>query len=402
MILAGWHAFLAAVPLSRHTSAAFVSFVGRSFLLSWSDMAADYERRLRAAQERMRADGVSGLLLGPGADLRYLAGYDALPLERLTLLVLPPDGDPLLLVPALEQARALAQGVAVPIAAFRETDDPFPLVPKALGATDGLVCVGDRLWASFVLRLQEELPGASFGPASAVTGPLRIQKGAGEIALLREAARIADAVAGALAGARIAGWSERMLSRWITDRLVDGGCERVNFAIVAAGENAASPHHEPTDRRIEPGDPIVCDFGGTVAGYCSDITRTFALGPPSDELRTVHRVVADAQVAGTAAARVGASCASVDAAARAVIGAAGYGEAFIHRTGHGIGLEEHEHPYLVGGNEQYLAEGMTFSVEPGIYLPGRLGVRIEDIVVCTAAGPESLNTASRDLVELPL
>jgi Xaa-Pro aminopeptidase len=176
----------------------------------------------------------------------------------------------------------------------------------------------------------------------------------------------------------------------------------VTFAIVAAGENAASPHHEATDRPISYGDAIVCDFGGALEGYCSDITRTFAAGSASDELRAVHEIVARAQQAGFEAARVGATAASVDAAARDVIARAGYKDAFIHRTGHGIGLEEHEEPYLVGGNDAALEPGMTFSVEPGIYLNGSLGVRIEDIVVCTARGPERLNNAPRELQSIPL
>ncbi|MCA1831425.1 MAG: M24 family metallopeptidase [Actinomycetota bacterium] len=361
----------------------------------------DFERRIVAVRAALAGSGGAGLLVGPGADLRYLTGYDALPLERLTLLVVPPTGDPLLIVPALERPRAESQGVSVPIAGWRETDDPFALVPKAVGPAKGTVFVGDRLWAAFVLRLQRELHGLPFGLASSITGPLRIRKDPAEISLLRDAASVADDVALALADERVAGWTERELSRWISDRLIAGGVEHVNFALVAAGENAASPHHEPGDRVIAPGESIVCDFGGTIGGYCSDITRTYVVGPAPDDLREVHGVVLRAQAAGTNAARPGVPCESVDAAARTVIESAGFGEAFMHRTGHGIGLEEHEDPYIVGGNSAVLEPGMAFSVEPGVYVRGRLGVRIEDIVVCNPSGPESLNTAPRDLVELP-
>jgi Xaa-Pro aminopeptidase len=187
------------------------------------------------------------------------------------------------------------------------------------------------------------------------------------------------------------------VSRWITEALVAEGTERVNFAIVASGPNAASPHHEPGDRVIAPGDSLVCDFGGTLDGYCSDITRTFAVGDPTDEVAKAYEVLHRAQEAAFAAAAPGVAAEAVDAAARSVIADAGYGEYFIHRTGHGIGLEEHEDPYLVAGNTEPLEPGMAFSIEPGIYVPGRFGMRIEDIVVVTSAGAERLNNAPREL-----
>lgn len=365
-------------------------------------MATPFANRIDAAVARMRADGVGCLLVGQGADLRYLTGYDAPPLERLTLLVLTSTGEVALVLPELEKPRALSQGVDVPLLAWGETEDPFASVAKVAGTQDGIACVSDRLWATFVLRLQAVLPHARFEPASRIAGPLRVRKDADEIALLRESARIADRVAEELGEERIGGRTERELSRWIGDRLLAEGCERINFAIVAAGENAASPHHEPTDRPISYGDAIVCDFGGTLEGYCSDITRTFVAGTARDELKQVHDIVARAQERGVEAARAGVAASSVDAAARAVIAEAGYGERFIHRVGHGIGLEEHEEPYLVGGNDTLLAPGMAFSVEPGIYIPGSLGVRIEDIVVCAEGGPQRLNEAPRELLSIPV
>ena len=186
-------------------------------------------------------------------------------------------------------------------------------------------------------------------------------------------------------------------ARELVERMLAGGHERANFAIVASGPNAASPHHEPGERVVEVGDSIVCDFGGTMAGYCSDITRNFVVGEPPADLIDIYEVLFEAQEQAVRAARVGVTCEQVDAAARSVIAAAGYGDYFIHRTGHGIGLEEHEDPYLVSGNATPLAAGHAFSIEPGIYLPGRCGARIEDIVVATESGPERLNEAPREL-----
>ena len=233
--------------------------------------------------------------------------------------------------------------------------------------------------------------------ASRVTGPLRAQKDAAEIDALRAAARVVDTVALAIRDRPFAGRTEADISRELVDRMLEGGHERANFAIVASGPNAASPHHEPGERVVEMGDSVVCDFGGTMAGYCSDITRTFVVGAAPADLVDLYDVLFEAQEQAVRAARVGVTCEEVDAAARSVIAAAGYGDYFIHRTGHGIGLEEHEDPYLVSGNATPLAAGHAFSVEPGIYLPGRCGARIEDIVVATESGPERLNEAPREL-----
>ncbi|MER3452675.1 MAG: peptidase M24 family protein, partial [Acidimicrobiia bacterium] len=196
----------------------------------------------------------------------------------------------------------------------------------------------------------------------------------------------------------LVGRSEAEVSAEIGRRLLAAGHARVNFAIVASGPNAASPHHEPGPRVIGPGEAVVCDFGGTMGGYCSDITRTvWTSTPPPEEFVHVYEVVQNAQETAVAAALVGTPCEAVDTAARAVIEKAGFGANFWHRTGHGIGREEHEDPYIVAGNREPLAPGHVFSVEPGIYLPGRFGVRIEDIVVATAEGPERLNTVDRSL-----
>ena len=364
--------------------------------------AARAERMARV-RVRMAELGVDALLLSLGADLPWLSGYEAMPLERLTMLVLPLDGDATLVVPELEAPRVAHDPRLFGMRPWRETEDPVAVVAGLVGARHRLA-VSDRAWAAHLLRLQSELPGARFEPASTVTGPLRAVKDATEVACLRAAAEAADRVAAQLQAGDVGliGRTEAEVSADIGRRLRAEGHARVNFAIVGSGANSASPHHDAGPRVIGAGDVVVCDFGGVLSlddgpGYCSDITRTVVAGEPSPDLVELYAVLHEAQARGVAAATVGTSCAAVDAAARSVIDAAGMGSWFIHRTGHGIGLEEHEDPYLVSGNDLPLAAGHAFSVEPGIYLPGRFGARLEDIVVATAAGPEPLNRADHGL-----
>lgn len=340
--------------------------------------------------------GVDVLLLSLGADLPYLTGYEAMPLERLTMLVVPVGGEATLVVPRLEAPRVTEHPDAFSVLAWEETDDPVALVAR-LAAAPATAAVGDQTWARFVLDLQAALPGTRFRKASEVTGPLRIVKDAAEIAALRAAAHAVDAIAGAMREQKFAGRRETEVHRELVDRMLELGHERANFAIVASGPNGASPHHEPADRVIGAGDVVLCDFGGTMHGYCSDITRMFVVGEPAPQVRDTYAVLVDAQEKAVRAATIGTSCEAVDAAARRVIADAGYGDSFIHRTGHGIGVEAHEEPYIVAGNDLPLAPGHAFSVEPGIYLPGRFGLRLEDIVVATPDGPERLNEAPRDL-----
>jgi Xaa-Pro aminopeptidase len=356
--------------------------------------------RVRAAMVRA---GVDALLLSLGADLPWLTGYEAMPLERLTMLVLPADGDATLVVPRLEAPRVREAPELFTVRAWNETEDPVRIVATLVGSRRSLG-VSDRAWASALLRLQGALPAAEWSPASGVTGPIRAVKDAAEIGCLRAAGEAADRVADQLQAGLIplVGRTEAEVSRDISRRLRDEGHERVNFAIVGSGPNAASPHHEAGPRRIEAGDVVVCDFGGVLSldggpGYCSDITRTVVTGEPSAEVRDLYAVLQDAQAQAVQAARVGATCEEVDAAARRQITAGGFGEFFIHRTGHGIGLEEHEDPYIVAGNATPLEPGHAFSVEPGIYLAGRFGARLEDIVVATEDGPLALNRVDHGL-----
>jgi Xaa-Pro aminopeptidase len=359
-----------------------------------------YAERLARARARMHELGVDVLLLSTGADLPYLTGYEAMPLERLTMLVVPADADAVLVIPTLEAPRVVEQPDAFELFTWDETDDPIEIVAGLVAGIDpdaSSAAVGDHTWARFVLDLQRALPDVAFRRATDVTGPLRVVKDAAEIEALRAAAAVVDDVARVMRERPFAGRTELDVHRELVERMLEGGHERANFAIVAAGENAASPHHDPSERVIADGDVVLCDFGGTMHGYCSDITRMFVVGDVDSEVRDAYDVLVAAQEAGVQAATVGTPCEAVDAAARAVIADAGYGDFFVHRTGHGIGTEAHEDPYMVSGNATSLVSGHAFSVEPGIYLPGRFGLRLEDIVVATDAGPERLNHAARDL-----
>lgn len=360
-----------------------------------------FDDRVTRVRARMEELGVDALLLSAGADLSWLTGYHAMVSERLTMLVLPAHGDATLVVPELEAARVSERAGLFDMRPWTETED-------AVGVVAGLVrgrrrvAIADRTWATFVLALQAALPDASWEPASRVTAPLRAVKDGAEIAALRRAAQAADHVAAQLIGGEIPliGRTEAEVSADIGARLRAEGHDSVSFAIVASGPNAASPHHTPGTRRIAAAEAVVCDFGGPLSGYCSDITRTVFTGTPPPAFRDVYGTVEEAQARAVDAAKAGVPAEEVDAVARGVITDAGHGPRFIHRTGHGIGLEGHEPPYLVAGNRETLLPGHAFSVEPGIYLPGQFGVRIEDIVVATDGAPDALNLTDHSLHEV--
>src|SRR5262245_10249957 len=362
--------------------------------------------RLGLAAEAAAGAGIGALLLTPGPDLRYLTGYDAMATERLTCLAVPADGPAFLVAPRLELRSVQASpagGLGVDIVGWDETDDPYRLVadrlrrPEAPEAPES-VGLADQMWAMMVLRFRDALPGARLELASAALRGLRVRKTGAEVEALRQAGAAIDRV-----HARVPEWlrpgrTEREVATDIAGAIVAEGHVRADFVIVGSGPNAARPHHEPSGRVLAAGDTVVVDIGGTMpSGYCSDCTRTYAIGSPPPEVAAYYRVLQEAQEAACAAVRPGASAESVDAAAREPITAAGYGEYFVHRTGHGIGLETHEEPYIVSGNTEALVPGMAFSVEPGIY-PGPNGARIEDIVVCTPDGAERLNNVTRELV----
>jgi Xaa-Pro aminopeptidase len=363
--------------------------------------------RLGRAAEAAAAAGLDALLVTPGADLRYLTGYDALAMERLTCLVVPRTGPATLVVPRLERPRAQASPAGVlgiEVVGWDETEDPYAVTARAVrDAVPDAATVGisDRTWVMHGLRWRDALPGVRHELAGAALRALRIRKTPAEVEALRESARIIDGVQQQIQSMRLVGRTEQEVGRDIADAILSGGNVAVNFVIVGSGPNGASPHHDTGPRVIERGDAVVFDIGGTTPdGYCSDITRTYAIGEVPEGFDKLYAVLQQAQEAACDAVRPGLTCEALDAAARDVIADAGFGEHFIHRTGHGIGLEEHEDPYIVSGNAEVLEPGMAFSIEPGIYLSGTYGARIEDIVVCTEDGGERLNLVTRDLVVL--
>jgi Xaa-Pro aminopeptidase len=378
--------------------------------MSGSLPSTAFSDRLARAQKATAERDIDALLIAPGADLRYLTGYQAILSERLTCLVLPAAGDPVLVVPLLERPAAVASPVSelgLAVRPWEETEDPFALVAKLLGAGVDAhrrlrLAVSNRMWAQHVLRVTAAVPGADLRLAGAVLGELRLRKSADEVAALRRAAAAIDQVHARMGEWLRPGRTEAQVGRDIADAIVAAGHETVSFTIVGSGPNGASPHHHLSERVIAAGDPVVVDIGGVMPdGYCSDSTRTYVVGgEPTDEFVAYYEVLRRAQDLAVLAVRPGLPAEQVDAAAREPIAAAGYGDFFVHRTGHGIGLEEHEEPWIVAGSAEPLAPGMAFSVEPGIYLPGRHGARIEDIVVCTDTGVERLNLAPRDLVRL--
>lgn len=358
--------------------------------------------RLAAAQDAARQAEVDAVLLTPGADLRYLTGYNAHASERLTCLVLPVDGEPFLVVPVLEAplvAASPAGALGLDLLGWAETDDPFAAVAARLPGPPTRVAVGNRAWAEHALRLQAALGGPELTLAGPLLRELRMVKSAPEIDALRRAGQAIDRVHTRMGEWLRPGRTEREVGRDIAAAILAEGHVVADFTIVGSGPNGASPHHELSDRAIESGDVVVVDIGGTTEdGYCSDSTRTYVCGGRAPaEVADYYAVLLAAQRTATAAVAPGVTPHEVDAAARDVIADGGYGEFFIHRTGHGIGLEVHEDPYIVAGNAEPLRPGMTFSVEPGIYLPGRHGARIEDIVVCTDDGAEALNVTDREL-----
>jgi Xaa-Pro aminopeptidase len=361
----------------------------------------DVRQRLGDAARLAHQAGCDALLITPGPDLRYLTGYDAVPLERLTCLVVPSDGPPILIAPLLERAAASASPLAaagIEIATWGETDDPYALV-GALVPGARQVGIDDHMWAVKALSLRAAMPSAEQRPAGSILEQLRMRKSPEEVSALLAAGRAIDWVHEQVPGLLRAGRTEREIGRDIAALILEAGHVRADFVIVASGPNSASPHHEVSDRVLVAGDPVVVDIGGTMPdGYCSDETRTYALGDPGADYVNAYDVLQRAQSEAVAAVRPGVPCEQIDAIARDILTDEGLGEFFIHRTGHGIGLETHEEPYIVSGNVLPLEQGMAFSVEPGFYVEGRWGARIEDIVACGSEGPVLMNHRPRDLV----
>ncbi|MFF2505692.1 aminopeptidase P family protein [Streptomyces sp. NPDC058067] len=361
--------------------------------------ADDYKARMERAARSAVDAGLAGVLVAPGPDMVWLTGYaPTAATERLTLLVLTPGQDPVLVVPTLEapDAAAAAGAPALTLRDWTDGKDPYAVTAPLLG-TSGRFGISDNAWAMHLIGLQKTLPDTSYASLTEALPMLRAVKDAAELERLAAAGEAADATYEEIKKVSFAGRRETDVAGDLADLLRQFGHSQVDFTVVGSGPNGANPHHEAGERVIEDGDMVVLDFGGLKHGYGSDTSRTVHVGEPTDEERRVHDIVREAQAAGCAAVRPGAACQDVDRAARAVITEFGYGQYFIHRTGHGIGVTTHEPPYMIEGEEQPLVPGMCFSVEPGIYLPGRFGVRIEDIVTVTEDGGRRLNSTSRDM-----
>lgn len=352
----------------------------------------------------MSADGVDALMLSVGPDLPWLIGYDAMASERLTMLVVRADGPATLVIPEFEVPRVVQRPEVFNTVGWGETENPIAIAAElAKGASRA--AIGDHTWSRFLVALQNELPATSWMGGGQITGPLRAAKEPHEIERLQAAAAGVDRIATALQSGEIPliGRTEADVSAELGRRILAEGHAVVNFAIVAAGENASSPHHHAGSRVIEPNEVVLCDFGGTTRepdgqpGYCSDLTRCVYTGEPPAEFVESYAALQEAQAMGVEAAVVGASAESVDQVARDRMADADLDQWFLHRLGHGIGVEAHEDPYLVSGNAAPLAAGNAFSIEPGFYIAGKWGARIEDIVVATDDGPMALNTVSHDL-----
>ena len=364
-------------------------------------VASVHRDRLRRAAAEAADRSLDALLITPSTDYLYLLGYRAPAMERLTCLVIPAEGDPTLVLPRLEEPLARHElgtlADEVELVAWDETEDPIRVVQGLVGGARR-VGVQDQMWARFALRLRAALDPAELVEAGPSMSALRSVKTDEEISRLRAAAEAADDAMRTIAAEPLSGRTEAEVSARIRELLLAAGHQEAGFAIVASGPNAASPHHTAGDRRIEVGDAIVLDIGGVRDGYCSDTSRTAFVGEPEPEFLVLYEVLREAQRAACEAVRPGVPAAEIDAVARDIITEAGYGEAFIHRTGHGIGLETHEEPYLVSSNQAPLVAGNAFSIEPGIYIRDQWGARIEDIVICTDAGGERLNTSSTELL----
>jgi Xaa-Pro aminopeptidase len=357
-------------------------------------MQSEHRNRILKAQSEMQRRGVSRMFIGPGSNLFYLTGIRAMISERIYLLQLPATGRASLLLPTFERLGAEDSGIDAEIIEWSDATGPDKATQALIaGTSSDTVAIDDQLWSAFLLDLQLLAPKAAWTKASTIMQVLRSRKSESEIKIMKEAAAIADQTFSELTGQKFAGRKESEIAAEIQRLLLMHGQQQMQFGIVGSGPNGAMPHHDAGERVIQPGDSVVLDFGGTYKGYQSDMTRMVVVkgGSLDPEFERVHEVVNQSNAAAHAAVKVGALCEDIDRAARKVIVDAGYGDYFTHRTGHGIGIDVHEHPYIRQGNSEALDEGMAFSIEPGVYLPGRFGVRIEDIAICRSHGSENIN-----------
>lgn len=353
--------------------------------------------KIESLQGEMRRQNIDWVFLTPSPNFRYVTGYKALPLERLTILLIPANGKPHLIVPRLELMLAKEHvSIDCDITSFTETENPVDLVANI---ASGSIAVDPYMWSEKLLKFQTKMQTSQFADATSIINVVRTIKDSSEINSIVEAGRAIDWVHERVATLQFKGRTERQIGEEIKSLIFESGHETVDFVIVASGPNSASPHHELSDRVVQSGDVIVVDIGGTMpSGYCSDCTRMYVVDEVSEEFQAMYDVLQEAQMKALQGATVGTSCESVDSIARDTLAAANLSEYFIHRTGHGIGLQTHEDPYIVQGNTHKLVDGNAFSIEPGFYIEGKFGARIEDIVISSNAGPIVCNNRPRDII----
>jgi Xaa-Pro aminopeptidase len=360
-----------------------------------------HENRVREVQRALAQVGGDLLVLFPSANMLYLSGFYDEPGERLLFLLVPREGSPVFLVPELYARQVREESAVADLRVWKDSDDPLDSLRRTVGelaAKAGKVLVDDGMGAVFFLMLKQVLPGAELSLASRIMKPLRMRKTPEEVRCLQEAGIVADQAFSEIMGWKIEGKTELAVAAALEEAMKNRGADKIAFeTLVASGPNGALPHHRAGRRVISPGDVIILDYGCRIGGYCSDISRTVVCKKATPEIRAVYEIVARAQEKAVQAVAPGVPARTVDLAARQEIAGAGYGERFIHRTGHGIGLEVHEEPYITEANPLELQTGMAFSIEPGIYLQGQFGIRIEDIVVVTAGGAQRLNNVARAL-----
>ncbi len=363
-----------------------------------------YTSRLEKLAGSLQASGLDALALNPGASLQYLTGLQFHLMERPVVAIFTPHSQPVIVLPELEMLKV--ENAGLPLKAFPYPEQPdawqgvFNAALRSLSLAGGRIGVEPPQMRLLEFGfLQNAAAKADFPDASQVVSRLRICKQAAEVESMRHAVQVAQtALEATLPLVRMGMTEEELAGELVVQLLRHGSQPELSFSpIVSSGPNSANPHASPGSRKLSPGDLLVVDWGARVDGYISDLTRTFAIGEVDEEFTKIARIVLQANEAGRAAGKPGVPCAAVDAAARQVIENAGYGAFFTHRTGHGIGMEGHEDPYMRGDNQQLLEPGMAYTVEPGIYLPGRNGVRIEDNVVVTSTGIDCLSDMPRQL-----
>lgn len=361
----------------------------------------DYKKRIQNLQTQISKEGIDAIFISPGPDLRYFTGYDAVPLERLTALVVTGNKDPFVISPYLEKSAALASPIGslgLEIATWNETENPYKMA-KALCGSISRFAVDGRMWAEKLINFQSAFDATDCVSGTGTIAKLRMSKDAEEIESLRLAGLAIDKVHAEVPNLLRAGRSEREIGQDISKLILQAGHKTVDFVIVGSGPNSASPHHEVSDRILQDGDAVVVDLGGTMPdGYCSDSTRTYAISHATDEFNQRFNILHEAQQIATKAVTPGVACETIDEVARTFMAKNQIADLFIHRIGHGIGLETHEHPYMVSGNTSLLEIGYAFSIEPGFYEEGKSGARIEDIVICGEDGAIVLNNQPRELI----